>query len=77
MSYALGGWVDVEIGSALLNKNCSVNETDDEGRTALHYCALSNNALLAQMLMDKGANKDAQDERVSIYRFDYLNYEIG
>lgn len=46
----------LEVAEALLKKGCQMDALDHEGITALHYCIINDNAPLAQLLLDSGAN---------------------
>lgn len=50
-----------EILSCFPNTDISIDERDDEGRTALMLACLSKNPEVVQMLLDKGANVETQD----------------
>lgn len=41
-----------------INNNGDLNIQDNEGNTALHYCAEYNNLIIAKLLADKGARFD-------------------
>lgn len=47
--------------SLLVDYNVSVNATDNEGRSALHWCAKVNNVQGAYLLIQAGANVNMQD----------------
>lgn len=50
-----------EIISLLIEYNVSVNATDNEGRSALHWCSKVNNVNGAYLLIQAGANVNMQD----------------
>jgi ankyrin repeat protein len=41
----------------LLDYGADMNIQDNDGRTALHYCARANRPEIAKMLLDAGADK--------------------
>lgn len=45
----------------LVDYNATVNATDNEGRSALHWCAKVNNVCAASILLKSGANVNMQD----------------
>ena len=49
----------------LINADADINATDDLGKTALHWAAAVNNVEAVHILLAHGANRDAQDNRVS------------
>ena len=54
------------MGEELLNNEADVNAADDHGKTALHWAASVNNVDAAIVLLQHGANRDAQNNRVCI-----------
>ena len=50
-----------QVISLLIEYNVSVNATDSEGRSALHWCAKVNNVRGAYLLIQAGANVNMQD----------------
>ena len=51
---------------SLITAQADINAADNAGKTALHWAAAVNNIEGMQVLLSQGANRDAQDERVSI-----------
>lgn len=49
----------------LINAEAEVNTTDEHGKTALHWAASVNNVEATVTLLQHGANRDAQDHKVS------------
>lgn len=49
----------------LINADADINAADDLGKTALHWAASVNNVEAVQILLAHGANRDAQNNRVS------------
>ena len=49
----------------LINAEADINAADDQGKTALHWAAAVNNTDAVNILLSHGANKDAQDNKVS------------
>ena len=49
----------------LINADADVNATDDYGKTALHWACAVNNVEATIILLQHGANRDAQDYKVS------------
>ncbi len=56
----------------LINAEAEVNATDEYGKTALHWAASVNNTEATITLLQHGANRDAQDHKVSLCCFAYL-----
>jgi Notch-like protein len=50
----------------LITAQADINFADNSGKTALHWAAAVNNVEALQILLNHGANRDAQDERVSL-----------
>ena len=51
-----------EFAIALLEQGCDIHPQDDEGKTALHYCADSENLLpIIKLLLDKGTDINQPD----------------
>lgn len=50
----------------LINADVDINSADDQGKTALHWAAAVNNIDAVNILLSHGANKDAQDNKVSV-----------
>lgn len=48
----------------LINAEADINAMDDFGKTALHWAAAVNNAEATLILIQHGANRDAQDQKV-------------
>ena len=48
----------------LLNSGCPVNAFDELGKTPLHYAVLGEHFIVVDCLLCRGANVNAQDERV-------------
>ncbi len=48
----------------LINAEAEVNATDEYGKTALHWAAAVNNVEATVILLQHGANRDAQDHKV-------------
>ena len=51
----------------LINAQADINAADNAGKTALHWAAAVNNLDAVQILLNHNANKDAQNERVSVH----------
>lgn len=58
-TYAQQGDVN-SIRDYLTNKHGDVNETDQEGITALHWAAMNMHVMACRELLDRGAEVDAQ-----------------
>ena len=56
----------------LINADVDINSADDQGKTALHWAAAVNNIDAVNILLSHGANKDAQDNKVSFQPFPFL-----
>jgi Notch-like protein len=56
----------------LINADVDINSADDQGKTALHWAAAVNNIEAVNILLSHGANKDAQDNKVSSFLFLFL-----
>lgn len=54
-----------EMVDGLINAESDINAADNNGKTALHWAAAVNNNDALNVLLAHGANKDAQDEKVS------------
>jgi len=50
----------------LITAQADINLADNNGKTALHWAASVNNVEALQVLLTHGANRDAQNDRVSI-----------
>ena len=50
----------------LINAQADINAADNNGKTSLHWAAAVNNVEAVQILLNHGANRDAQNERVSV-----------
>lgn len=50
----------------LINAEADINAMDDYGKTALHWAAAVNNPNATLILLQHGANRDAQDQKVSV-----------
>ena len=50
----------------LIGAEADVNATDEAGKSALHWAAAVNNVDAVRILLAHGANRDAQDNKVSI-----------
>jgi Notch-like protein len=48
----------------LINAEADINAMDEYGKTALHWAAAVNNAEATLVLLQHGANRDAQDVKV-------------
>jgi Notch-like protein len=48
----------------LINADADMNATDDYGKTPLHWAAAVNNVEATILLLQHGANRDAQDAKV-------------
>lgn len=48
----------------LINAEADINAMDEYGKTALHWAAAVNNAEATLVLLQHGANRDAQDQKV-------------
>ena len=48
----------------LSNAEADINAMDDFGKTALHWAAAVNNGEATLILLQHGANRDAQDQKV-------------
>lgn len=59
---AIEGMVD-----HLVTAQADINAADNVGKSALHWAAAVNNVEALQILLSHGANRDAQDERVSFH----------
>lgn len=53
----------------LVTAQADINAQDNSGKTALHWAAAVNNVEALQILLNHGANRDAQDERVSVFLY--------
>lgn len=49
----------------LINADADINAADNSGKTALHWAAAVNNVDAVNVLLMHGANRDAQDDKVS------------
>ena len=49
----------------LITSQADVNAEDNSGKSALHWAAAVDSVEGVQLLLTHGANRDAQDERVS------------
>ena len=49
----------------LINADADINAADNSGKTALHWAAAVNNVDAVNVLLVHGANRDAQDDKVS------------
>ena len=47
----------------LLNKGANLSDTDEQGRTALHWAALQDHEPVTQLLLDREANVSATNKR--------------
>lgn len=56
----------------LINADADINAADNSGKTALHWAAAVNNVDAVNILLTHGANRDAQDEKVSAKKFTYV-----
>lgn len=62
----LAARLDIEgIVEQLLNGDADVNAADDNGKTALHWAASVNNVDASILLLQHGANRDAQNNKVT------------
>lgn len=50
----------------LINADADINAADNSGKTALHWAAAVNNVDAVNVLLMHGANRDAQDDKVSV-----------
>lgn len=50
----------------LINAEADINAMDDYGKTALHWASAVNNSEATLVLLQHGANRDAQDQKVNI-----------
>jgi hypothetical protein len=50
----------------LINADADINAADNSGKTALHWGAAVNNVDAVNILLSHGANRDAQDDKVSL-----------
>lgn len=50
----------------LISAEADINAADNSGKTALHWAAAVNNVEAVNILLAHGANRDAQDDKVSI-----------
>jgi ankyrin repeat protein len=50
-----------EIARMLIDAGADLNIQDNDGRTALHWCAVMNHPEIARMLIDAGADKTIRD----------------
>ena len=48
----------------LINADADINAMDEYGKTALHWAAAVNNSEATRVLLQHGANRDAQDQKV-------------
>lgn len=55
----------------LIHADADINIPDNSGKTALHWAASVNNVDAVNILLANNANKDAQDDKVTIYYFDF------
>lgn len=58
----------------LINADADINAIDDLGKTALHWAASVNNADATLILLQQGANRDAQDQKVKLSVFVFLKF---
>lgn len=49
----------------LISAEADINAADNSGKTALHWAAAVNNVEAVNILLAHGANRDAQDDKVS------------
>lgn len=56
----------------LINADADINAADDLGKTPLHWAASVNNVEAVQILLAHGANRDAQDNRVSFSKLLFI-----
>lgn len=52
----------------LINADADINAADNSGKAALHWAAAVNNVDAVNILLAHGANRDAQDDKVSLWR---------
>ena len=65
----------LEIVDLLILENCKVNLRDDRDRTALHYSAEATDPAIPLMLLEVGADLDAQDKNGKTFA-DLANYNL-
>ena len=53
---------DIETLKKLIELGCSLKNSDNQGRTALHYAVDLENEELIRFLIENGADKHAEDE---------------
>lgn len=53
----------------LISAEADINAADNTGKTALHWAAAVNNVEAVNILLAHGANRDAQDDKVSVLPF--------
>ena len=51
----------------LINADADMNAMDEYGKTALHWAAAVNNSEATRVLLQHGANRDAQDQKVTAF----------
>lgn len=56
-----------EMVIGLISAESDINAADNNGKTALHWAAAISNIEAVKQLLKNGANKDAQDEKVSLF----------
>ena len=60
----------------LINAEAEVNATDEYGKTALHWAASVNNVEATHVLLQHGANRDAQDHKVIFHFTVHLYFSV-
>jgi len=58
----------------LITADADINAADNSGKTALHWAAAVNNVDAVSILLAHGANRDAQDDKVSRVPLDNLYF---
>lgn len=61
----------------LINADADINAADNSGKTALHWAAAVNNIDAVNVLLAHGANRDAQDDKVSLLPLLQCNIMFG
>lgn len=60
----------------LINADADINAADNSGKTALHWAAAVNNVDAVNILLSHGANRDAQDDKVTIQNLSTLDFSL-
>lgn len=54
----------------LINADADINAADNSGKTSLHWAAAVNNVDAVNILLLHGANRDAQDDKVTFFKLE-------